>query len=75
MSTKKTKKAIKLNEEQIEELRTLSKAIQYAETAKRIRARFKAFMEDNEETLKNGVEIAGLKLGIHYQKQLIVEEA
>ena len=75
MSTKKNKKVIKLNNEQVEELKTLCVAIRYAETAKRIRARFKAFMEDNEETLKNGVEIAGLKLGIHYQKQLIVEEA
>jgi len=49
--------------------------VKAAEEAKRIRGRFKAFMEDNEEALKNGVEISGLRLGIHYTKQLTVEEA
>ena len=75
MSTKKNKKVIKLNNEQVEELKTLCVAIRYAEAAKRIRGRFKAFLEDNEEALKEGVEISGLKLGIHYSKQLTVEEA
>jgi len=68
-------KQIKLTNEQVKELKTLSVAVKAAEEAKRIRGRFKAFMEDNEEALKNGVEISGLRLGIHYTKQLTVEEA
>ena len=70
-----TKKTVKLSNEQIKELKTLCIAARQAEEAKKIRGRFKAFLEDNEEALKEGVEISGLKLGIHYSKQLTVEEA
>jgi len=69
------KKEIKLTKEQITELKQLCEAARMAEDAKRIRGRFKAFMEDNEALLREGVEVAGLKLGIHYSKQLTVEEA
>jgi len=68
-------KAIKLTTEQVKELKTLCEAARAAEEAKKIRGRFKAFMEDNEEALKEGVEVSGLRLGIHYSKQLTVEEA
>ncbi len=69
------KKTIRLSAEQVGELKTLCEAAKAAETAKRIRGRFKAFMEDNEDALKDGVEVSGLRLGIHYSKQLTVEEA
>ena len=67
------KKQIKLTTDQVKELKALAEATRQAEEAKKIRGRFKAFLEDNEEALKEGVETAGLRLGIHYSKQLIVE--
>ena len=67
------KKQIKLTTDQVKELKALAEAARQAEEAKKIRGRFKAFMEDNEEALKEGVETAGLRLGIHYSKQLTVE--
>ena len=71
----KNSRKVTLTTDQVKELKTLCAAAKAAEEAKKIRGRFKAFMEDNEEALKDGVEVAGLRLGIHYSKQLTVEEA
>ena len=71
----KNNKKIKLTTEQVKELKELAEAAKKAAEAKKIRERFKAFMEDNEDALKCGVETDGLKLGIHYSKQLTVELA
>lgn len=70
MATKK----FNITDEQIKELKKLARAQRYAEEAKQIRARFKAFTEDNLDTLVEGVEIDGLMLGVKISKQLTVEE-
>ena len=68
-----TKKSLKLTTEQVKELKSLAEAAKKAAEAKKLRERFKAFMEDNEDVLRNGIVTDGLKLGIHYSKQLTVE--
>ena len=69
----KAKKQVILTNEQVKELKTLAEAVRKAAEAKKIRERFKAFLEDNEDALRDGVETEGLRLGIHYSKQLTVE--
>ena len=73
MANTAKKKSIKLTTEQVKELKALAEAAQKAAEAKKIRERFKAFMEDNEDALRAGITTDGLKLGIHYSKQLTVE--
>jgi len=68
------RKTIKLSKEQSQELHTLAKAIRAAAEAAEIKKRFKAFVDDNEEALREGVEIDGLLIGVKITKQLTVEE-
>lgn len=68
-------KKLELTAEQIKELKTLARAQEYAEEAKVIRSRFKAFVDDNENALRSGVEVDGLRLGVKVSKQLTVELA
>lgn len=69
------KKEIKITPEQLKELKRLAKAIKAAAEATEIKKRFKAFIDDNEEALRDGVEIDGLVIGVKISKQLTVEEA
>ena len=69
------KKEIKITPEQIKELKRLAKAIKAAAEAAEIKKRFKAFIDDNEDALRDGVEIDGLVIGVKISKQLTVEEA
>lgn len=69
------KKEIKVNETQMKELKKLAKAQKMAEEAKAIRARFKAFVDDNLDELMEGITIGELMLGVKITKQLTVEEA
>jgi len=68
-------KKINITNEQIKELRRLAKAIKCAAEATEIKKRFKAFIDDNEDALRDGVEIDGLIVGVKITKQLTVEEA
>lgn len=68
-------KKFNITDDQIKELKKLARAQRYAEEAKQIRSRFKAFTEDNLDALLEGVEIEGLMLGVKISKQLTVEEA
>jgi len=69
------KKNIELTETQLKELHKLARAQKYAEDAKEIRKRFKAFVEDNQADLAEGLEVDGMKLGVKVSLQLTVEEA
>jgi len=71
----KMSKKVELTTEQIKELRRLARAIKAAAEASDIKKRFKAFVDDNEEALRDGVEIDGLIVGVKITKQLTVEEA
>ena len=66
---------IELTDEQVRELHKLAKAMRDAAEATEIRRRFKAFVDDNEDALRGGVEIGGLVVGVKVSKQLTVEEA
>ena len=68
------KKAIKLTDAQLNDLKKLAKAQKSAEEAKEIRTRLKSFTDDNEAALREGIEVEGLVLGIKFSKQLTVEE-
>jgi len=68
-------KQIKITDEQVKELKRLAKAIKAAAEATEIKKRFKAFVDDNEDALRDGVEIDGLVVGVKITKQLVVEEA
>lgn len=70
MATKK----FNITDAQLKELKKLARAQRCAEEAREIRARFKAFTEDNLDSLLGGVEIDGLMLGVKISKQLTVEE-
>lgn len=65
---------VELTDEQVRELHKLAKAMRYAAEATEIRRRFKAFVDDNEDALRGGVEIGGLVVGVKVSKQLTVEE-
>lgn len=67
-------KKIELSAEQLRELRKLAKAMKCAAEASDIRKRFKAFVDDHEDALRDGVEIGGLVVGVKISKQLTVEE-
>jgi len=64
-----------LTDEQVKELRRLAKATRAAAEAAEIKKRFKAFVDDNEHALRDGLEVDGLILGVKISKQLTVEEA
>jgi len=68
-------KQVKITDEQVKELKRLAKAIKAAAEAAEIKKRFKAFVDDNEDALRDGVEIDGLVVGVKISKQLVVEEA
>jgi len=68
------KKNIELTETQLKELHKLARAQKYAEDAKDIRKRFKAFVEDNQAELAEGIEVDGMELGLKVSLQLTVEE-
>jgi len=68
-------KQVKITDEQIKELKRLAKAVKAAAEASEIKKRFKAFVDDNEDALRDGVEIDGLLVGVKITKQLTVEEA
>jgi len=68
------KKTIELTDTQLKELHKLARAQRYAEDAKEIRKRFKAFVEDNQAELAEGIEIDGMELGLKVSLQLTVEE-
>jgi len=68
-------KQVKITDEQVKELKRLAKAIKAAAEATEIKKRFKAFVDDNEDALRDGVEIDGLVVGVKISKQLTVEEA
>jgi len=68
------KKTIELTDTQLKELHKLARAQKYAEDAKEIRKRFKAFVEDNQAELAEGIEIDGMELGLKVSLQLTVEE-
>lgn len=68
-------KKVQITEDQLKELRRLAKAIKCAAEASDIKKRFKAFVDDNEDALREGVEIDGLVIGVKITKQLTVEEA
>lgn len=69
------KAQIKLTKEQIGELKKLAEYQKNSDEAKKIRERFKAFTEDNFDSLQEGLEIDGLILGVKVSKQLTVKEA
>lgn len=69
-----TRKTIELSDAQLKELHKLAKAQKYAEDAKEIRKRFKAFVDDNREALADGIEVDGMVLGLKVSLQMTVEE-
>ena len=70
-----SRKEVNITPEQLKELKRLAKAIKAAAEAAEIKKRFKAFIDDNEDALREGVEIDGLVIGVKVSKQLTVEEA
>ena len=74
---KKGKKQIKITPEQKKDLKALCEAIKAAATAKKLRERFKAFVDDNEEALRteDGLLVDGLKVTLKISKQLNVSDA
>jgi len=68
------KKQLELTTSQLKELHKLAKAQAYAEEAKEIRKRFKAFSEDYRDELLEGVTVDGMQLGVKESLQLTVEE-
>ena len=76
--TKKTAKAkLVLTSEQKQDLHALAVAIKAACVAKKLRERFKAFIDDNEDALRgeDGLVIDGLRISVKVSKRLDVEEA
>ena len=71
------KKQIKITPEQKKDLKALCEAIKAAATAKKLRERFKAFVDDNEEALlsKEGIRVDGLKVTLKVAKQLNAADA
>lgn len=67
-------KSIKLTPEQVKELKALARATRAAAEASEIKKRFKWLIDDHEAVLREGVELAGLHLGVRVSKQLVVEE-
>jgi len=67
-------KKITVTADQLKELKRLAKSIKAAAEASEIKKRFKAFVDDNEDALREGVEIDGLMIGVKVTKQLTVEE-
>ena len=67
-------KSIKPTPEQVRELKTLARAIKAAAEASDIKKRFKWLIDDHEALLREGVDLAGLHLGVKVSKQLVVEE-
>ena len=71
------KKQIKITPEQKKDLKALCEAIKAAAAAKKLRERFKAFVDDNEEALRteDGLLVDGLKVTLKISKQLNVSDA
>ena len=66
------KKQIKITTEQKKDLKALCEAIKSAAAAKKLRERFKAFIDDNEEALRteDGFTVDGLRVTLKVAKQL-----
>ena len=71
------KKQIKITPEHKKDLKALCEAIKAAAAAKKLRERFKAFVDDNEEALlsKEGIRVDGLKVTLKVAKQLNAADA
>lgn len=75
MATKKTTtNPYGLTDENLKELHELAQIEAKAERAAEIRKRFKAFIDDHSDELKEGIEVDGLGLTIKLSKKLVVEE-
>ena len=76
MAKKVAKAKLVLTAEQKKDLRALAACIKASVGAKKLRERFRAFIDDNEEILRDeeGVVIDGLRISVKVSKRLDVEE-
>ena len=70
------KRTVEPTEEQLKDLKRLARALGYTKEVAALKARLKAFRDDNADALSgDGVEIDGLNVRVKRTLELIVEAA